>query len=321
MQTVKINEQFTRMRNILNKDIENPHQFEWIGFAKIISIWTFAEKNDIEATDYYRYLPSNELKNFIRRGYYPYIKQIEENLTLFYLYCDDFSIKEQNIEKIIRDEFTSTNLISQSSDVKNTYIENKIIEIQVLSESYRPAIFQKYNDIHSFFKKNIFWIIILYLSENLLIKTLRKGAMNLNRSSIYQTLIHPNRWIIVSLIAAIIFYLGIQGTIWWSGIDSGNIFYQEILLHVFSYAFVAVVVIALPLLIIYRIVNQEWRFGIRLAATAIFLFFLMIISFGIVSTFFPNAPQFMRDGTTSFIAAVIGGVIALILENMLRPRS
>ena len=46
----------------------------------------------------------------------------------------------------------------------------------------------------------------------------------------------------------------------------------------------------------------------------------MIISFDIVSTYFPTAPQYMRDGTINFIAAVIGGVIALVLDTLLRPR-
>lgn len=76
MQNVKLNDQFARMKNIWNKDIENQHQFEWIGFAKVISIWTLTEKNDTVATDYYRYLPNNGLKNFIRSGYFRMLLQL-----------------------------------------------------------------------------------------------------------------------------------------------------------------------------------------------------------------------------------------------------
>jgi hypothetical protein len=144
--------------------------------------------------------------------------------------------------------------------------------------------------------------------------------MNCKNSPFYQKWIGPNKWIIVDLIAVIVFYVGIRGTIWWASIDSGNIFFQDIFFQVFSYAFAATIAIALPLLILYRVINPEWHFGLRLVAITIILFFLMIISFGIVNTYFPTAPQYMRDGTTNFIAAVIGGVIALVLDSLLHLR-
>ena len=319
MQNVKLNEQFTRMRNIWNKDVENPHQFEWIGFAKIISIWTLAEKNDTVATDYYRYLPSNELKNFIRRGYYPYIKQIEESLTLFYLYCEDFSISEQNIEKIIHNDFTSTDLNSQPLVVKNAYFDNKMTAIQVITNSYQPSIFLKYNEIHPFFKKGIFWVIILYVSESLLMKTLRRIAMNCRISSFYQNWIRPNKWIVLNSIAIIVFILGIWLTTWWANVDSIHTVLESISFQFFSYAFV-ISFVALPLVIMYRILNQEWRTGIRFTASTSLFFLLMLISYGVVNTYFSTAPQFMREATTSFISAFVGGFIALMLDALMRPR-
>lgn len=139
-------------------------------------------------------------------------------------------------------------------------------------------------------------------------------------SPFYQRWIRPNKWIIVNLIAVVVFYFGIRVTVWWANIDSSNLFYENILFQAFSYAYAGALAVALPLVILYRIVNPEWRFGIRLVAITIILFFLMIISFGVVNTCFPTAPQYMRDGTTNFIAAVIGGVIALVLDSILRPR-
>ena len=90
----ELNSQFSRMREILERRIQNPEVFEWIGFGKTISIWILVLKNDTNPTDYYRYLKNNDLRNFIQsRGYYHYIKQNEEVLTLFYLACENLSVQ------------------------------------------------------------------------------------------------------------------------------------------------------------------------------------------------------------------------------------
>jgi len=175
MQETALNEQFNRMRNIWTKNIANSNQNEWVGFGKRISIWILSDKVDTTGTDYYRYLSNNELKNFIRQGFYGFIREIEENLTLYYLDCETFSVNEQNIEKLLLRERTSANFPALSDIEKNELFERRIHEIESLTLVYRSSLLIKYNNIHPYFKKNFVYAMKLYLLENFLIKNWRKS--------------------------------------------------------------------------------------------------------------------------------------------------
>ena len=182
IQTTEINKQLKRMETIWNRQIENSHPFEWVGFAKRISIWILSEKNDTDGTDYYRYLPSDELKNFIRQGFYRFIKDHEESLTLFYVYCEGFSVKEQNIEKIVNNKMRNAEYRYKPFADKKLFFDNKIEQIRFQSITYLPGISDRYNEIHPFFKKGLIYVIPLYLSKNILIEKLRKIRMELPRA-------------------------------------------------------------------------------------------------------------------------------------------
>jgi hypothetical protein len=167
VQDDELNLQFSRVREILERKLKDPNHIEWIGFRKIISIWILVQKTDTRPTDYYRYLTSNDLKNFIQRGYYQYIKECEENLTLFYLACENFSTQTQEHEKVLN--YSRENLIystTATDDEKRSGIESFLDVIRSLINLYRPSIELQYTNLQSFLKKDIFHIVKLYLSKN-----------------------------------------------------------------------------------------------------------------------------------------------------------
>jgi hypothetical protein len=164
IQESEVNRQFQRMRDTWIKNKQNLHQNEWIGFGKRISIWILANKIDTTSTDYYRYLSNNELKNFIQSGNYGSIERIEENLTLYYIYCERLSVITQDIEKIINNEFRFNDLFSKPDEVQQKFVEDKIHAMQVTIEAYRSTISEEYNNIHPVFRKGIIQVIRLYFS-------------------------------------------------------------------------------------------------------------------------------------------------------------
>ena len=167
IQNGELNSQFSRMRSILERKIKDPNHIEWIGLGKTISVWILVQKGDTTLTDYYRYLTSNDLKNFIQRGYYHYVKQCEENLTLFYLACEKLSTNSQDHEKAFN--YSRTNPIysdSATADEKRHCLENYIEEIQIALNSYRPSIEFQYKNLQTVLKKDIFHVVKLYISEN-----------------------------------------------------------------------------------------------------------------------------------------------------------
>lgn len=89
------------MREIHDKCIKDPSHKEWTGFGKTISLWIIIQETNTINQDFYRYLPNNQLKNFITRGYYGHIENVATPITYFYLDCERFSIFTQNLEKRI----------------------------------------------------------------------------------------------------------------------------------------------------------------------------------------------------------------------------
>jgi len=101
IQNTAIDLQISRMREIHERCLKNPDHREWTGFGKTISLWIIIQETDTINRDFYRYLPNNQLKNFISRGYYSHIEDFATPLTTFYLACDRLSIFTQNLEKRI----------------------------------------------------------------------------------------------------------------------------------------------------------------------------------------------------------------------------
>jgi len=101
IQNNAIENQISRMREIHERCLHNPNHREWTGFGKTISLWIIIQETDTTNRDFYRYLPNNQLKNFISRGYYSHIEDYATPITTFYLACDRFSVSTQNLEKRI----------------------------------------------------------------------------------------------------------------------------------------------------------------------------------------------------------------------------
>lgn len=101
IQNKEIESQLSRMREIHDKCIKDPSHKEWTGFGKTISLWIIIQETNTINQDFYRYLPNNQLKNFITRGYYGHIENVATPITYFYLDCERFSIFTQNLEKRI----------------------------------------------------------------------------------------------------------------------------------------------------------------------------------------------------------------------------
>jgi len=101
IQNNAIENQISRMREIHERCLHNPNHREWTGFEKTISLWIIIQEIDTTNRDFYRYLPNNQLKNFISRGYYSHIEDYATPITTFYLACDGFSVLTQNLEKRI----------------------------------------------------------------------------------------------------------------------------------------------------------------------------------------------------------------------------
>ena len=169
-----LNSQFSRMRDILDRKIQDPSIIEWIGLGKIISIWILVQKNDTSPTDYYRYLTSNDLKNFIQRGYYHYIKKYEENLTLFYLACENLSTRTQDHERVFNYSperlYPNFNTTANENE-KRENLEDYIRNIQAMINLFRPSIEIKYTNLQPVLKKDIFHVVKLYLSENFMLNS------------------------------------------------------------------------------------------------------------------------------------------------------
>lgn len=316
MQNVALNEQFNRMRRIFRDNINEPTRDEWVGFSKTISIWILSSKNDTSGRDYYRYLPNNELKNFIQRGYYKYISRFEENLTLFYLDCDVFSIKEQNVEKNIKNEIHYSASSSFSPEQQKSYLENKIIEIQSYINEYQPSIVSQYALIHPFFKMGMVHGIRLFFLESSVVSNCKETYARLKKMSFSRKVIEPNKWIIINIILIIIFFSGIWMSAQWANIDpNSDILLKTIALTVFYFGF-ALSFAALPFIVLYRWGNQQIRFGVRFIAVISLFFLCMLMSYGAIEYYVPSAPHYMIEATTAFISAIVGAFVALALDSI-----
>ncbi len=316
MQTIELNNQFERMRRIFQDNLNTPTRNEWVGFAKVISIWTLAEKNDTIETDYYRYLSNNELKNFIRQGYYEYIKPNEEQLTLYYLDCENFSIDEQNLEKTIRDEFNYPALASLSTDRQQALLERKISEIQCIIDRDQSKILEGYRAIHPSFYRGWHHGIKLYLMESSFVKYLRGILMSLKQFTFHRNLIEPNKWVILNSAFVVFFFICIWGSAIWANSNPDKDILIKTIALTASYFGFALSFAALPFVLLYRVGNQQIRFGVRFVSIISLFFLLMLVSYGIIEFLFPNAPKFMIEATTAFISAIVGGFVALTLNDI-----
>lgn len=167
IQDPELNRQFSRIREIFTKKLQNPHHNEWVGFGKIISIWILVQKTDTSPADYYRYLSNNDFKNFIQHGYYHYIKKYDENLTLFYLDCETLSEDTQDYEKMFN--YTPTRLFpnfsTATTEEKFAVLEQYIEIIRGVILASRPSINTQYNNLHPVFQKSIFHVLKIYWSK------------------------------------------------------------------------------------------------------------------------------------------------------------
>ncbi len=194
-QSSQVEAELDGMRNKLNERILNSTDV-WVGFGKTIIIWVFTQKTDTNPSYYYRYLPSNEFRNFVQRGYYHYVKEIAEQLTLFYFYCDRVSITTQDIES---NNINHNSIFwgLPSNDQKNV-LEIEIERIRFAFNYSRPTLENIYyqRGIHSFFNKNIFHIAKLYL-----FKTNKSVEEIMSRSSNSILIIV---WLIFAVITALV---------------------------------------------------------------------------------------------------------------------
>jgi hypothetical protein len=185
-----IEKEFSQMRKQLEITINGGGM--WIGFNKHILAWILALKTDINPTDIYRYLPSNEFRNFITRGYYNYIKEIDEPLTLFYHNCDRVSIVTQRIEAdIINYNAAFLDLPPQG---KRDKLEDIILKLRGCFERVRKDIEEKYREIHPFFKSDLIHIGKIYMSNN----------FKNNNVTILSTILKYSIWVIWFIIAIVI---------------------------------------------------------------------------------------------------------------------
>jgi len=166
IQEEELNLQFSRTREIFERKQEDIHH--WVGLGKIISIWTFVQKIDTNPPDYYRYLSSNALKNFIQRGYYHYIKDYEENLMLYYLDCEFISNATQNIEREFNCYPEKKYPGYQNADIekRREFLETFIKEIHSAIILYQPELEVYYKNIHKFFRRNLFHVVKVYILED-----------------------------------------------------------------------------------------------------------------------------------------------------------
>lgn len=131
----KISEQFDKMRR---KAREGLDPADWIGFEKIISIFVMVLSDESLGKDQYRYLSSNEFKMFIIHGYNTKLSyNLLHPLTLFYFYCDAFSIREQDFEKPLNHE------------VRVRYPERVIQETEVVISKIHQLYTANQNQLNS----------------------------------------------------------------------------------------------------------------------------------------------------------------------------
>lgn len=162
--------QFSEIKRRFKKRIEDPLYREWVGLGKIIAIWIFVLKTDTHPTDYYRYLSSNNFKNFIQRGYYNYIKGIEESITLFYFYCDGLSIETQETEKWFKsdsegkyDYFRTT----ATDDEIKRYIDIYIMRLQGTIDIYNREIERNYKEMKPLLRRENSYITKLFFKDSI----------------------------------------------------------------------------------------------------------------------------------------------------------
>lgn len=149
VQDDEISNQFNIMSSKLERNLLDPARGEWVGFEKVIAVWILVHQNDTE-TDFYRYLPSNDFKNFIQHGYYQAIKDFQEPLTLFYLGCERLSIWTQDEEKKLqyRLEYGSSfHNILPTDDGKRTILKQYSEYMGPEIKKFRPSIDREYENL------------------------------------------------------------------------------------------------------------------------------------------------------------------------------
>ena len=144
-----------RMKREFARKLIDPNV--WAGFYKRISIYKIALKIDEKHLNLYRYLSNNEVMTFIHRGYYHAIKPYEQRLTLFYFDCENLSVETQQIEAEFhhRPQLWFPNYPSATEKEKWQYPFDLVIStIMMKFKVYRPRIYENYQYIHPYFRKN-----------------------------------------------------------------------------------------------------------------------------------------------------------------------
>jgi hypothetical protein len=138
----------------------HPNKIEWVGFEKIILVNVILINPDPINADHYRYLPNNEFRNFVNFGHLTKLsKGIVENLVLYYLLCETYSIVTQDLEKLImlnRERFFNKNHNKSDPELKEDTL--RIIQ-QILNETnrMRPEFDRIYANISDYFSEITIW--------------------------------------------------------------------------------------------------------------------------------------------------------------------
>lgn len=167
IQTERLNREFEEMREKFERKIQDPNHEEWIGLGKKISIWILVQKTDTEPTDYYRYLSSNNLRNLIQHGYYDFIKEQEENLTRFYLVCENISNSTQDLERVFNysPDTLFPNYSTSSPEEKRNYYAAFVDLMGIHFRQTKPELENWYQNLQPLLSTEPFHILKMYINS------------------------------------------------------------------------------------------------------------------------------------------------------------
>lgn len=124
----------------------------FIPFDKTVVVFITLFSDSSQGKDHWRYLPNNEYKTFILLGSHSNIpSNVLNSLTLFYFYCEQFSVEEQNIEKHLHPD--RRRKFKYTQDQINGIVEWEILQIQKLYDYDKPYLDQLYKEIANEFQK------------------------------------------------------------------------------------------------------------------------------------------------------------------------
>jgi hypothetical protein len=158
-----ISAQLSRMCSIHQHLLSDPEPPQWVGFEKTILVWVIDRDPNPINVDHYRYLPNNELKNFINSGLMSEVPRgIVDNLILYYLACEGYSRDTQNIEKNIlmnqQGFFGAPRFQTDNCMIFDLNI--RIAQIESLTAMYKPRIDHGYKDLQAYFSVFAPWELV-----------------------------------------------------------------------------------------------------------------------------------------------------------------